>query len=1318
MHLVDDLVDNIKNGAKNGADEVKAAWGVVNKNPEKMRALLNHMLTPRFKPTFVDRKPSDDVGFQLLGPASEETPSIPLRMFNIDTGNMMDGLDNDDVNQYCILSHSWKGAEVDLPYVNEAREHNRRKVVESKEPGAKSDIEMIMNLSREKIEEKKKTIEEMLKDKRPDADVGKILGEHIEVKLAKRNLKSATRDFADAKAKLAFAELEADAFRNLAKEMEKTISIDPCHSRPGRPEQLPQADEKDPGAEGLEKAKDALAKSQAELDQKTKQSEDVKPKADFLEHDDQRLLREAVEGLYEALQKWKSSIKIDQSVKRAQEIFDEGVFPAQEKGKRYLWNDTCCIDKKNQGELVDSLSLMGDWYANADFCLVHLDTPPSDDEWNDEWTRFSQLSGTEAVLPDPPNIDSYDDILDKEPKWSTRGWTLQELVLSKTTFYVNSAWKRLQRPQENLGPYYFLCPFIELYTRGKLGEDDRKRLEADREKLRKVWKEAVQEHHLKLPKAVVESDENDNATRTNAGQHLIAILEALEVHIPSGIDKETAIPFIDQVVYLAAVGMRKKVKEEDSQKFRLQNNLTYDSLKGYLFPNEERVTNPEDDPRRMVTILLHCLVAETKDAIVRDRRYIAKFGKVEPLESWQGGTARTSFSTHRVMSLACNRTTTVETDRAYSLMGLLGVRFPTFKAEGLPKALTRLFDEALISSNDVSVFNWTGREMGSHIRGRSLYPSRLEAFDTSRVEGQSTANKRLAGLLQTRRKEVMQTFHIICEMLQNTIRFIKRYDHHRHLPMPWIVGIVNLIHQADFDDLDGQVRDLEKILKWVENKCSRAWDSKGGSKKAPHLIGDGLLGLGDSAAELAKKPMKGLLGGLHKKRSISGLFDPSRSSKRVKTEDGRPASPTPSTADTLVDEPYDEQTLKGAVERLSKDVHPYLERSLTSLGEKNDGVPRRDKIPPLPAAVLDELTRDVRPAPAMSMKDSRINHVDVEQEAPDSMVSPNPIVVNSSGIEGVFDIQRVVVTFHEENRLWDQVAKAVSPRQRITGWCSISTGFARVMVSFSCARHVLARQLKIAQVVQKKVVGKRSKEGVVGTDSVEEVQRSEYREAAPSQPDERHKAQHTEDEKRVSDMIAFVQEESLEAIAGEWVLARFSDVAGAAWFLCALELGSTGSLYCGHRVATDKIDFADAIPEPGLINVWQAYMNRKKRKLCYILADYLRSRDMCAAKDIIFNHSELDAPGEDDNGDDDKSGNPLRDILDAGVTAVRNAGQLSVLSLREVWHDVKADVLNGYLTAAVLKYTPKELRSAVENLNADQDFLPAAFRSGTRVHMF
>ncbi len=59
--------------------------------------------------------------------------------------------------------------------------------------------------------------------------------------------------------------------------------------------------------------------------------------------------------------------------------------------------------------------------------------------------------------PRSSNISRFCNVRDYIPEWAERGWTLQELVLSRTTF-VNSAWEPLGRPVEGLGPYYYVLP--------------------------------------------------------------------------------------------------------------------------------------------------------------------------------------------------------------------------------------------------------------------------------------------------------------------------------------------------------------------------------------------------------------------------------------------------------------------------------------------------------------------------------------------------------------------------------------------------------------------------------------------------------------------------------------------------------------------------------------------------------------------------------------------------------------------------------------------------------------------------------------------
>jgi len=45
---------------------------------------------------------------------------------------------------------------------------------------------------------------------------------------------------------------------------------------------------------------------------------------------------------------------------------------AARDGCRYIWVDTCCIDKSNNAELSEALNSMYRWYRNAARCYVYL----------------------------------------------------------------------------------------------------------------------------------------------------------------------------------------------------------------------------------------------------------------------------------------------------------------------------------------------------------------------------------------------------------------------------------------------------------------------------------------------------------------------------------------------------------------------------------------------------------------------------------------------------------------------------------------------------------------------------------------------------------------------------------------------------------------------------------------------------------------------------------------------------------------------------------------------------------------------------------
>lgn len=86
---------------------------------------------------------------------------------------------------------------------------------------------------------------------------------------------------------------------------------------------------------------------------------------------------------------------------------------AFERGLRYAWIDTCCIDKSSSAELSEAINSMYAWYRNAHVCFAYLEDV--------------------SVPQSDPTFECHL----KQSAWFTRGWTLQELLApSELTFFA------------------------------------------------------------------------------------------------------------------------------------------------------------------------------------------------------------------------------------------------------------------------------------------------------------------------------------------------------------------------------------------------------------------------------------------------------------------------------------------------------------------------------------------------------------------------------------------------------------------------------------------------------------------------------------------------------------------------------------------------------------------------------------------------------------------------------------------------------------------------------------------------------------------
>ena len=102
---------------------------------------------------------------------------------------------------------------------------------------------------------------------------------------------------------------------------------------------------------------------------------------------------------------------------------------AASHGFKWVWIDTCCIDKSSSAELSEAINSMYRWYRHSRECYAYLE-------------------------------DVSIDVMDQfgSSRWFTRGWTLQELLAPETLYFYDKNWT-------NLGSKSDLCEAITLATK-------------------------------------------------------------------------------------------------------------------------------------------------------------------------------------------------------------------------------------------------------------------------------------------------------------------------------------------------------------------------------------------------------------------------------------------------------------------------------------------------------------------------------------------------------------------------------------------------------------------------------------------------------------------------------------------------------------------------------------------------------------------------------------------------------------------------------------------------------------------------------------
>lgn len=1138
-------------------------------SPSKLRALLNLWFVPTFRPTFIPSSPDHHASgladVEIPAPSAASATQTPYRMFDLATGNLVSYpvVGGGAGGQYCMLSHRWKGVELLLGDIGRARagDLERAKAAAAAAAGGvgglrQNDVQLVLEQCRIEVEEQEGVVEWLGAVKGGDAVEG-LLDRRLVVKGVEGGLEWARAEADEARTKFRFAEMEGEVFEELIGKVKK---------------------EEGEGAKAgqssgvVDKMKVKVAEAATKLE--TARAKYAAAEEDIAFFRAHSRLRDALDDLVLRLQRWKSAIKLDEAMKECDRIFKTKLF--QRRERCYFWTDTCCIDKTNAGELSESLSLMGDWYAQAEFSLVQLDAASLDADPIWDWRRFKSSTRVDPPLTaalawgENKKVAGFEDIAKSKPEWSDRAWTLQELVMSKSTYYVNSEWEPLSRPVESLGHLYHLVPFISLYTQR---DTNNVYSEATNPIDCKLLQDLLVDHVLPVELKEVHSQTESSHTspprggssesvsakakrefaRIETAQHLIMVLDGIGVRFPKDIALETATSEMARVVYLASADLATGSAQESSLKLleRLKTRLGAATDVASKKEKEKQV-------QHIINHLLKRLVDETLDIILDDREYIAQFGQVEQLVAWKQGKRRTGFAASSVLAVSGKRKATVATDRAYALMGILGVRFPTFPAEGYAMALARLLDQVVISHSDITVFNWSGMDMGSPIRGRSLYPSTHLAFSNSDDEGSRHYNLLLSSQVQTKMNDIMETYNGLINVLRRAIEAVKDKQQ-KDLPFGWIVQIIQLIRISAFKSLQNELESISKITGYVLKSCVKtiqlpekvegpgvgetakasmfalpSLPSPSVSMPSPSLSMPSFkMGFGggkkeEPAADSAKKTSR--LSSFGKTPSFgfgkTAAPDPVPEAKPTPPPPPPPATAPPPAAEPLPVTPT-WQTHDAAVT-----AHLIHLTALATLA-KDPSTP--DTAPPKPHPLPTEiLTTDlsILTAAPTTPHHPRAHHplgtnpTSLHHDDETNNISPNPITLSTSGISAQFDIQRVILTFLSHAQLRARVTRAVTPRDRVSGWCSISTGFARVVASFACETRLLAQELDAVEGVETRVLREGGRAGTRGGRMLGAMVEGESGEG--------EEGGYTSEERLVTRMIEFIQEKEVGLVAGEW----------------------------------------------------------------------------------------------------------------------------------------------------------------------------------------
>ena len=113
---------------------------------------------------------------------------------------------------------------------------------------------------------------------------------------------------------------------------------------------------------------------------------------------------------------------------------------AKKDGYKWLWIDTCCIDKRSSAELSEAINSMCRWYENSRICYAYLHDVH------------------DSSFPIAWDYEKYPKSTGGWPEWFSRGWTLQEMIAPRDVQFFNKDW-------HSIGDKRSLSSTLEVITR-------------------------------------------------------------------------------------------------------------------------------------------------------------------------------------------------------------------------------------------------------------------------------------------------------------------------------------------------------------------------------------------------------------------------------------------------------------------------------------------------------------------------------------------------------------------------------------------------------------------------------------------------------------------------------------------------------------------------------------------------------------------------------------------------------------------------------------------------------------------------------------